>query len=129
MSTPICLLPRIASWHVQRHFYLTAVSWLGRLVADFSFRMPGFDPRAVGFMEHTVALGRGFLRALRCFPYQYPSTDVPCSPVMRLSLTPCLRCLLLLLLLLLLTAVGLSPGDSGYFTCIQNMKLVTNKFK
>ena len=22
-----------------------------------------------------------------------------------------------------------SPGGSGYFTCIQNMKLVTNKFK
>ena len=36
---------------------------------------------------------------------------------------------LLLLLLLLLTAIGLSPGGSGYFTCIQNMKLVTNKFK
>ena len=35
----------------------------------------------------------------------------------------------LLLLLLLLTAIGLSPGGSGYFTCIQNMKLVTNKFK
>jgi len=31
--------------------------------------------------------------------------------------------------LLLLTAVGLSPGGSGYFTCIQNMKLVTTKFK
>jgi hypothetical protein len=29
----------------------------------------------------------------------------------------------------LLTATGLSPGGSGYFTCIQNMKLVTNKFK
>ena len=27
------------------------------------------------------------------------------------------------------TAIGLSPGGSGYFTCIQNMKLVTNKFK
>ena len=37
--------------------------------------------------------------------------------------------LLLLLLLLLLTAIGLSPGGSGYFTCIQNMKLVINKFK
>ena len=37
--------------------------------------------------------------------------------------------ILLLLLLLLFTAVGLSPGGSGYFTCIQNMKLVTNKFK
>ena len=36
---------------------------------------------------------------------------------------------LLLLLSLLLTAIGLSPGGSGYFTCIQNMKLVTNKFK
>jgi len=35
----------------------------------------------------------------------------------------------LLLLLLLLPAIGLSPGGSGYFTCIQNMKLVTNKFK
>jgi len=23
----------------------------------------------------------------------------------------------------------LLPGGSGYFTCIQNMKLVTNKFK
>jgi len=23
----------------------------------------------------------------------------------------------------------LSPGGSGYFTCIQNMELVTNKFK
>jgi len=33
------------------------------------------------------------------------------------------------LLLLLYTAIGLSPGGSGYFTCIQNMKLVTNRFK
>ena len=28
-----------------------------------------------------------------------------------------------------LTAIGLSPGGCSYFTCIQNMKLVTNKFK
>ena len=40
-----------------------------------------------------------------------------------------LQLLLLLLLLLLFTAIGLSPGGSGYFTCIQNMELVTNKFK
>jgi hypothetical protein len=37
--------------------------------------------------------------------------------------------ILLLLLLLLLTAIGLSHSGSGYFACIQNMKLVTNKFK
>ena len=37
--------------------------------------------------------------------------------------------LLLLLLLLLFTAIWLLPGGSGYFTCIQNMKLVITKFK
>jgi len=37
--------------------------------------------------------------------------------------------IIILLLLLLLTEIGLSPGGGGYFTCIQNMKLVTNKFK
>ena len=31
-------------------------------------------------------------------------------------------------LIIFLTAIGLSPGGSGYFTCIQFMKLVTNKF-
>jgi hypothetical protein len=30
---------------------------------------------------------------------------------------------------LLVASMVLSPGDSGYFSCIQNMKLVTNKFK
>ena len=34
-----------------------------------------------------------------------------------------------LLLLLLLIAIGLSPGGSSYFTYVQSMKLVTNKFK
>jgi len=29
----------------------------------------------------------------------------------------------------LFTAIGLSPGGSRYFTCKQNMKLVTTKFK
>ena len=29
---------------------------------------------------------------------------------------------------ILLIAIGLSPGGSGYFTCIQNMKLAATKF-
>jgi len=37
--------------------------------------------------------------------------------------------LLLLLLLLLFTAIGLLRLGFGYFTCKQNMKLVTSKFK
>ena len=35
----------------------------------------------------------------------------------------------MILLLLLLTEIGLSSGGSGYFTCTQNVKLVTTKFK
>jgi hypothetical protein len=34
-----------------------------------------------------------------------------------------------IIIIIILTAIGLSPGGSGYFTCIQNMKLVTTKFK
>jgi len=37
--------------------------------------------------------------------------------------------MIMIIIMLLLTAIGLSPGGSGYFTCLQNMKLVTNKFK
>jgi len=37
--------------------------------------------------------------------------------------------IIIIILLLLFTAIGLLPGCSGYFTCIQNTKLVTTKFK
>ena len=37
--------------------------------------------------------------------------------------------IIIIIIIVLLTAIGLSPGGSGYFTCIQNIKLVTNKFK
>ena len=49
---------------------------------------------------------------------------VPVAPIIT-----CITLLLLLLLLLLLTAIWLSPGGSGYFTCIQNMKSVILKVK
>jgi len=29
----------------------------------------------------------------------------------------------------IITAIGFLPGGSGYFTCIQNMKWVSNKFE
>jgi len=35
----------------------------------------------------------------------------------------------ILIIIYLFTAIGLLPGGSGYFTCKQNMKLVTTKFK
>ena len=37
--------------------------------------------------------------------------------------------IIIIIITYLFTAIGLLPGGSGYFTCIQNMKLVTNKFK
>ena len=48
---------------------------------------------------------------------------------MVLETRPFITLVTLFLLLLLLTAIGLSPGGSGYFTCIQNVKLVTTEFK
>ena len=33
------------------------------------------------------------------------------------------------IIIYLFTAIGLLPGGSVYFTCKQNMKLVTTKFK
>ena len=37
--------------------------------------------------------------------------------------------IIIIIIIYLLTSIGLLPGGSGYFTCKQNMKLVTNKFK
>ena len=34
-----------------------------------------------------------------------------------------------MMIIIIIIAIGLSPGGSGYFTCIQNMKFVTTKFK
>jgi len=37
--------------------------------------------------------------------------------------------IIIIIIIIILTAIRLSPGGSGCFTCIQNMKLVTNKCK
>jgi hypothetical protein len=37
--------------------------------------------------------------------------------------------IIIIIIIIILTAVGLIPGGSGYFTCIQNMTLVITKFK
>ena len=49
------------------------------------------------------------------------------STYLRLNLSTKLD--LKLIIIYLITAIGLSPGDSGYFTCKQNMELVTTRFK
>ena len=46
----------------------------------------------------------------------------------------CVKCELrysnnILIIINLFTAIGLLSGSSGYFTCKQNVKLVTTKFK
>ena len=37
--------------------------------------------------------------------------------------------IIIIIIICLFTAIGLSPGGRGYFTCKQNMKLVITKFK
>jgi len=41
----------------------------------------------------------------------------------------CLCLSVFIIIIIIITAIGLLPGGSGYFTCIRNMKLVTTKFK
>jgi len=52
-------------------------------------------------------------------------TQCDCAIVSRGNCVACAK----LLITYLLTAIWLSPGCSGYFTCKRNMRLVTNKFK
>ena len=35
----------------------------------------------------------------------------------------------IIIIIIIITEIGLFPGGSGYFTCKQNIKLVTTKFK
>ena len=52
--------------------------------------------------------------------------------VVSLSVSVCYfyRCAVcIIIIIIIFTVIGLSPGGSGYVTCIQNMKLVTTKFK
>ena len=35
----------------------------------------------------------------------------------------------MMMMMMIITVIGLLPGGSGYFTCMQNMKLDTTKFK
>ena len=37
--------------------------------------------------------------------------------------------IIIIMIIIIITAIGLSPGGSGYFTFKQNMKLVTTNFK
>ena len=37
--------------------------------------------------------------------------------------------IIIIIIIYIFTAIGLLPGGSGYFTCKQNMKFVTTKFK
>ena len=37
--------------------------------------------------------------------------------------------IIIIIIIIILTAIGFSPGGSGYFTCTQILKKVTRKFK
>ena len=37
--------------------------------------------------------------------------------------------IIIIIIIIITTAIGLSPGGSGYFTCIQSTKMTTTKFK
>jgi len=48
---------------------------------------------------------------------------------MMMTMMMTMMIIIIIIKIYLIIAIGLSPGGSGYFTRMQNMKLVTNKFK
>ena len=116
-------------WSVIVHTSIIIIIWYGCLMSQaFSswyFSWTSGDPHHSGFKLHTAVL------SILCVLFQVQlSFVVNLSNVFLVQLPYfSLSFSLLLLLLLLLTAIGLSPSSNGYFTCIQNMKLVTTKFK
>ena len=52
-----------------------------------------------------------------------------CNLKIYMAITDKNYCLIFIYYMYLFTAIGLLPGGSGYFTCKQNMKLVTTRFK
>ena len=48
---------------------------------------------------------------------------------LRLAPRRMMMMMIIIIIINLFTAIGLLPGGSGYFTCKQNMKLVTTRFK
>jgi uncharacterized membrane protein YqiK len=43
--------------------------------------------------------------------------------------TAVLLIMIIIIIIIIITAIGFLLGGSGYFTCIQNMTLITSKFK
>ena len=87
-----------------------------------SFRVPGTDSCKIKRQPH-----------LNILSFSYTSSRMPthshtiCKPVVtaRLETHPTN----INNTIYLFTAIGLLPGGSGYFTCKQNMKLVSTRFK
>jgi len=103
-------------------------------------------------VRHELRQGKVYCNAtLRCVRATTLSVEnaisVPCSECVFVALgiqhggplLSCVACVAVpcfptfshnnIIIIYLLTAIGLLPGGSGYFTCKQNMKLVTTRFK
>jgi len=80
------------------------------------------------FLIH-ISVQRQNVLAERCMTF-VKSLQADFRSVSRTRSQPLVACylIIIIIIIIIITAIGLSPGGSGYFTCIQNMKLVTNKF-
>ena len=107
-----------------------------RLVrVPFDFEPPRLKPKIRAITSKLISVLRWFIVAMllrQCLSFSMQLyTTLQCNILRQLLLAyikpqpvayKTVHCYLL-------TAIGLSAGGSGYFTYIQNMKLVTNKFK
>ena len=92
-------------------FYRVWCVWVWSWILDNGDALPSRGYGVVVIKSPLLVLVKAFLK------YRYIWVDVSG------------RDSVISIIIYLFTAIWLLPGGSGYFTCIQNMKLVTNKFK
>jgi len=111
------------AWSIEVFFYLVLSLFISLCPITSSSFLPSFRYKhGVPVRANCIKYGLVLLM-LAVWRQKFVSTITKTSTSLKTGATACNNNNYLF------TAIGLSPGGSGYFTCIQNMKLVTTKFK
>jgi len=119
LPLPVCTVPQCSLSRITKNYCSNKNSQLDATITDFIDNYNQLN-------MFRVIISPIFRSIRLCLQLVVKCTDDAACRQHR-------RCIIIMIIIIiiiinLLTAIGLSPGGSGYFTCKQNMKLVTNKF-
>jgi len=111
------LAPTLCTYKLQKLFHFSELC-TEYLTSRKAINYILFEPIGLTFQQTAITLHKTPL---------YHSFYI--SPTCQSQLTIIRENIIVFLFIYLFTSIGLSPGGSGYFTCKQNMKLFTIRFK